>query len=77
MRNRENGRKTTNSETKETNSVQKKIIPYWIFAAVRIILTLLPQTGYIHPDEYFQSIEVIAGQSRNILINLKNKFKTL
>lgn len=40
---------------------EKSIFSYWIFAILRIFLTLLPQTGYIHPDEYFQSIEVIAG----------------
>lgn len=33
---------------------------YWILVVVRIILTFIPQTGYIHPDEYFQSIEVIS-----------------
>lgn len=34
---------------------------YWLLACFRIIITLLPQTGYIHPDEYFQTIEVVAG----------------
>lgn len=29
--------------------------------ALRIFLVLLPQSGYIHPDEYFQSVEVLAG----------------
>ncbi|XP_050499486.1 GPI mannosyltransferase 4 [Diabrotica virgifera virgifera] len=29
---------------------------------IRILLVLLPQTGYIHPDEYFQSVEVLAGK---------------
>lgn len=61
LRNKDNVRKS-NGETKETNSSYKKITPYWIFAALRILLTILPQTGYIHPDEYFQSIEVIAGE---------------
>ncbi|KAK0090749.1 hypothetical protein PV325_006308 [Microctonus aethiopoides] len=40
------------------------LITYWIFAGIRIILTFIPQTGYIHPDEFFQSIEVIAGGDR-------------
>ncbi|KAL0277896.1 UNVERIFIED_CONTAM: hypothetical protein PYX00_005015 [Menopon gallinae] len=34
---------------------------YWFWAVGRVILTLLPQTGYIHPDEYFQTVEVFAG----------------
>ncbi|KAL0119650.1 hypothetical protein PUN28_007826 [Cardiocondyla obscurior] len=41
--------------------VQRRIGLYWALAAVRIILTFAPQTGYIHPDEFFQSIEVISG----------------
>lgn len=35
---------------------------YWFWAALRIVLTLIPQTGYIHPDEFFQSVEVFAGK---------------
>jgi hypothetical protein len=35
---------------------------YFLLCFVRIALTLLPQTGYIHPDEYFQSTEILAGE---------------
>ncbi|XP_057381418.1 GPI mannosyltransferase 4-like [Daphnia carinata] len=35
---------------------------YLLLCFVRIVLTLLPQTGYIHPDEYFQSTEILAGR---------------
>ncbi|XP_060070644.1 GPI mannosyltransferase 4-like [Ylistrum balloti] len=28
---------------------------------VRVVLVLLPQTAYIHPDEFFQTVEVVAG----------------
>lgn len=28
---------------------------------LRVLWCLLPQTGYIHPDEFFQSPEVMAG----------------
>ncbi|XP_015587419.1 GPI mannosyltransferase 4 [Cephus cinctus] len=41
--------------------IQLKMVCYWVLAGLRIVLTFLPQIGYIHPDEYFQSIEVIAG----------------
>lgn len=34
---------------------------YWIFVILRIALVLFPQPGYIHPDEYFQTVEVVAG----------------
>ncbi|XP_032527682.2 GPI mannosyltransferase 4 [Danaus plexippus] len=36
-------------------------LSYWLLILVRFLLTLLPQTGYIHPDEYFQNVEVLAG----------------
>lgn len=36
-------------------------ISYWMLVGLRFLLTLLPQRGYIHPDEFFQNIEVIAG----------------
>uniref|UniRef100_A0A8C0GYW5 Mannosyltransferase n=1 Tax=Chelonoidis abingdonii TaxID=106734 RepID=A0A8C0GYW5_CHEAB len=35
---------------------------FWgILALLRIFWCLLPQTGYLHPDEFFQSPEVMAG----------------
>ncbi|XP_015524775.1 GPI mannosyltransferase 4 [Neodiprion lecontei] len=43
-------------------SIKLNLVPYWLLAILRLALTLIPQIGYIHPDEYFQSIEVIAGE---------------
>jgi hypothetical protein len=37
------------------------LVPYWFLAFLRVVITLLPQSGYIHPDEYFQSVEIVAG----------------
>jgi len=34
-----------------------------VFIVLRCLWTLAPQTGYIHPDEFFQSVEVIAGMN--------------
>jgi hypothetical protein len=35
---------------------------YWLFVLLRIVLVFLPvNSGYIHPDEYFQSLEVTVG----------------
>ncbi|XP_037032885.1 GPI mannosyltransferase 4 [Bradysia coprophila] len=39
----------------------KNIRTYFALAIVRIVLVFIPQFGYIHPDEFFQSIEVMAG----------------
>ncbi|XP_031330174.1 GPI mannosyltransferase 4 isoform X2 [Photinus pyralis] len=42
---------------------------YLLCAFLRVFLTCLPQTGYIHPDEYFQSIEPLAEKSLNVKVN--------
>ncbi|VVD05727.1 unnamed protein product [Leptidea sinapis] len=42
---------------------------YWILVILRFALTLWPQSGYIHPDEYFQNVEVIAGDVFDIEIS--------
>jgi len=34
---------------------------------LRFAWTCLPQTGYIHPDEFFQSIEVASGLHTAVL----------
>ncbi|KAG4078525.1 hypothetical protein HA402_009237 [Bradysia odoriphaga] len=39
----------------------KNVRIYFALAIVRIALVFIPQFGYIHPDEFFQSIEVMAG----------------
>jgi hypothetical protein len=40
----------------------------WLFLVlIRFCLVFLPQQGYIHPDEFFQSTEVIAGKQEVIL----------
>lgn len=36
-------------------------VVYWCLALLRVILVFVPQTGYIHPDEFFQSIEIFTG----------------
>lgn len=33
----------------------------YIGLALLRILLVFPQTGYIHPDEYFQSVEIVTG----------------
>lgn len=49
-------------------------LSYWILVAIRFALTLLPQRGYIHPDEYFQNVEVIAGWCKTFINYFNKKF---
>ncbi|XP_060690075.1 GPI mannosyltransferase 4-like [Hemiscyllium ocellatum] len=37
-----------------------------VLGVVRVLWCLAPQTGYIHPDEFFQSPEVMAGDILNL-----------
>nr|CAD7430330.1 unnamed protein product [Timema monikensis] len=45
-----------------TSKLDHSLAPYWLWAGLRILFTVWPQSGYIHPDEFFQSVEVIAGK---------------
>lgn len=40
----------------------KNIRTYFVLAIIRVLLVFIPQFGYIHPDEFFQSMEVMAGE---------------
>lgn len=37
-------------------------LSYIIFCVIRVALVFVPQHGIIHPDEFFQSVEPMAGQ---------------
>ncbi|XP_043789569.1 GPI mannosyltransferase 4 [Apis laboriosa] len=63
-------------EYKPAIPIKRKMGFYWILVIVRIILTFIPQTGYIHPDEYFQSIEVISGDHFDIDVNKPWEFNS-
>ncbi|XP_006607828.1 GPI mannosyltransferase 4 [Apis dorsata] len=63
-------------EYKPAIPIKRKMGLYWILVIVRIILTFIPQTGYIHPDEYFQSIEVISGDHFDIDVNKPWEFNS-
>ncbi|XP_003485757.1 GPI mannosyltransferase 4 isoform X1 [Bombus impatiens] len=63
-------------EYKPAVPIKRKMSLYWILVILRIILTLIPQTGYIHPDEYFQSIEVISGDYFDIDVNKPWEFNS-
>jgi GPI mannosyltransferase 4 len=38
-----------------------EVVCYLIFGILRCLLIFVPQFGYIHPDEFFQSVEVMSG----------------
>ncbi|EDW49180.1 GPI mannosyltransferase 4 isoform X2 [Drosophila sechellia] len=40
---------------------ERHLSTYFCFAAVRLLLVFVPQLGYVHPDEFFQSVEVMTG----------------
>lgn len=40
----------------------KYLRTYAILVALRVCLVFVPQFGYIHPDEFFQSVEIVAGK---------------
>ncbi|XP_003690478.1 GPI mannosyltransferase 4 [Apis florea] len=63
-------------EYKPAIPIKRKMGLYWILVVIRIILTFIPQTGYIHPDEYFQSIEVISGDYFDIDVNKPWEFNS-
>lgn len=53
---------------------KNKYIKTYIFLVIaRIVLVFLPQLGYIHPDEFFQSVEVLAGNQKTYR-NYSNTF---
>jgi phosphatidylinositol glycan class Z len=41
-----------------------KLKSYWILIVIRFGLVFMPQNGYIHPDEFFQSVEVLTGKKQ-------------
>ena len=45
----------------EENTRNAELVIYAGLVCTRILLAVAPQTGYIHPDEYFQSLEVVLG----------------
>lgn len=47
----------------KTIRIENKLLRnYYTLAFIRLCLVFVPQIGYIHPDEFFQSVEVMAGK---------------
>lgn len=47
-----------------------------ILATSRVALSFLPQTGYLHPDEMFQSVDIVGGRYFDSKIEPAWEFKT-
>ena len=57
---------TSNATTKNSRSRVAALTPtlrsVWLFSCgLRVAWTIYGQSGYIHPDEFFQGPEVVAG----------------
>nr|CAD7405165.1 unnamed protein product [Timema poppensis] len=66
----------TNFNVMFTSKLDHSLAPYWLWAGLRILFTVWPQSGYIHPDEFFQSVEVIAGDVFDIEVARPWEFNT-
>ena len=73
-----NGALSTSSNSPPRNSQAKSrvrtLVPtlrsVWLFScAVRVVWTLYGQNGYIHPDEFFQGPEVVAGDVLDLKVD--------
>uniref|UniRef100_A0A182S9S6 Mannosyltransferase n=1 Tax=Anopheles maculatus TaxID=74869 RepID=A0A182S9S6_9DIPT len=52
------------------------LVSYFILSFLRIVLVFVPQLGYIHPDEFFQSVEVVAGDEYGLEVTRTWEFNT-
>lgn len=52
----------TNDQQQQSASKRTDKLLCYGLAFLRVFLAVAPQTGYIHPDEYFQSLEVVVGE---------------
>lgn len=50
-------------DKKFTKNVKKyEIHVYFVLVVIRVLFVFIPQYGYIHPDEFFQTTEVVSGK---------------
>lgn len=59
--------------SKSIKSKDPSLGSYFILCFLRVAMVFVPQVGYIHPDEFFQSVEVVAGMlEQKIVLNYKD-----
>lgn len=46
--------------------IKNELITYFVLVVIRVLFVFIPQNGYIHPDEFFQSAEIISGEFSRI-----------
>ncbi|XP_035793410.1 GPI mannosyltransferase 4-like [Anopheles albimanus] len=52
------------------------LVSYFILCFLRIVLVFVPQLGYLHPDEFFQSVEVVAGDEYGLEVTRSWEFNS-
>lgn len=52
------------SYTKNSN-----LFSYYFLCVLRFAIALVPQIGYIHPDEFFQTVEVVGGMYTSVVFD--------
>ncbi|XP_053687746.1 GPI mannosyltransferase 4 [Sabethes cyaneus] len=63
----------------DSRSIKQKassLVSYYILCFLRVALVFVPQTGYIHPDEFFQSVEVMAGDEYGLEVTRTWEFNS-
>lgn len=66
IKSRQNEGKVKEKEKFRVNNKNFHFFTYFLFVVIRIVLVFIPQYGYIHPDEFFQTTEVINGKDLTI-----------
>ncbi|XP_058117407.1 GPI mannosyltransferase 4 [Anopheles ziemanni] len=61
---------------KSIKPTNQSFASYFILSFLRIVLVFVPQLGYIHPDEFFQSVEVVAGDEYGLEVTRTWEFNT-
>lgn len=49
------------------------LFTYYLLVVIRVVLVFIPQHGYIHPDEFFQTAEIISGNLSEQVIFCSSK----
>lgn len=52
------------------NIKNRDLITYVVLVVIRVVFVFIPQYGYIHPDEFFQTTEIVSGKFCKIFFYL-------
>nr|XP_019564209.2 LOW QUALITY PROTEIN: GPI mannosyltransferase 4 [Aedes albopictus] len=63
-------------DSKSIKSKAASLGSYYILCFLRVAMVFVPQVGYIHPDEFFQSVEVVAGDEYGLEVTRTWEFNS-